>query len=148
VSQADTQSVLAAQTIRNRRGQIVSVILTAQVGAAAPGSGTPTGTVQYFVKGRSRPIATLTLHQGAAILTVKPALALNKAISIRYGGDSHFEASTSPKLTLTKRGLTTMARPFAAFFSRGRQPAPLAARSLPVLARASGSVRLGHHKGQ
>jgi hypothetical protein len=124
------------------------VILTSQIGVAAPGSGTATGTVQYFVKGHRRPLATLTLHQGTAVLTLRASQALNKTFLIQYGGDSHFKPSTSTTLAVTKRGLTTMARPFAAFFSRGRQPAPLAVRSLPVLTRVSGSVRLGQHQGR
>src|SRR5262249_23580463 len=128
-------------------GQIVSVILTSQIGAVAPGSGTPTGTVRYLVTGRSRPFATLSLKQGTAVLTLKAAQALNKTFSIRYSGDSIFNPSTSPKLVVTKRGLSTLARPFTAFFSRVRQPSQPAVRSLNVLSRVSGSSVRRHGTG-
>ena len=76
-----------------------AVTFTATVTAAAPGSGTPTGTVIFY--DGSTALDTETLSGGTASFTTS-ALALgDHAISVGYGGDANFSASTSTAITQT-----------------------------------------------
>jgi hypothetical protein len=76
-----------------------TVVLTATVGAAAPGSGTPTGLVT-FLDG-STPIGTATLTNGTASLGTATLLGGTHALSASYAGDGDFEAGASTALTQT-----------------------------------------------
>jgi hypothetical protein len=84
-----------------------SVTLTAKVTAAAPGSGTPTGTVAFY-DGTIK-LGTGTLCNGVATLTTTALHVGSNALTVVYGGDGNFLASTSGTLALTvnKDGTTT-----------------------------------------
>ena len=119
VSQANSQSGLTGHAVYNRRGQIVAVDLDASVLAGSPGSGIPTGPVTFF-QGQ-RKLGKATLSGGMAELTVKPGLVLNKAVTVQYAGSTDFRSSTSPKVTITRKSITAVARPFAAFYTRSHR---------------------------
>jgi hypothetical protein len=158
VAAANTQPVLTAQSVRKRRGRITAVTLTAQVHVMAPGTGVPMGTVTYLVSSRqhkkhshsasSLTFTTQALSNGAAVVVLKPKQVLNKTFTIRYSGDTNFNASTSPAVVITKTALTASVRPLTAFFSRGRQPVLPAVQSLPGLGTVAGSSHRGHGKGR
>ncbi len=72
------------------------VTLTANVGAASPDAGTPTGTVTFLDGGT--PIGTATLAGGQASLTTAVLLGGTHSLSVSYGGDPNFTANTSAAL--------------------------------------------------
>jgi len=117
VSTASTQPILTVQTVRNKRGKIVSVNLASQVLVVSPGSGVPTGAVTYFRNGHK--IKKRTLGDGMAVLTLTPNQALNQSFTVKYSGDANFNPSASSKLVVTKNALKMSARPLNAFFTRG-----------------------------
>ena len=90
--------------------------LDASVLAGSPGSGIPTGPVTFYQG--SRKLGKATLSGGMAELTVKPGLVLNKAVTVQYAGSTDFRSSTSPKVTITRKSITAVARPFAAFYTK------------------------------
>jgi hypothetical protein len=109
---ASTSSTLT-QTV-NQDGTITSVVssskgnasvfgqpvtFTATVSAASPGSGTPSGSVT-FMDG-SAALGTVAINGGSASFTPSRLIVGNHAISVRYGSDQNFTASTSPVLTQT-----------------------------------------------
>ena len=96
---ATTVAAPAASTL----GQ--SVTATATVAPVAPGSGTPSGTVEFFVDGVSQ--GTAALSGGSASLNLG-ALALgNRAITAQYGGATDFNGSTSISFSHDVRSVTT-----------------------------------------
>jgi hypothetical protein len=72
------------------------VTLTAIVRAAAPGNGTPTGTVVFY--NGKKALGTATLNGGVAALTTKKLTLGSHTITVIYHGDSDFTASTSAGL--------------------------------------------------
>jgi hypothetical protein len=86
----------------------------------APGGGVPTGmvTFEFLVKRRKklkvRILGTTALSGAEATLTVKPKAVLNKPITIIYGGDPDYRASTLTSPKLTRKALKSLARPMAA----------------------------------
>jgi hypothetical protein len=85
-----------------------SVKFTATIGALAPGSGTPTGTVT-FLDGAT-PLATAKLSGGHASLTENTLSVSVHTITVTYGGNANFTGSTSGVLsqTIKKDGTTTV----------------------------------------
>ncbi|MGP0069832.1 MAG: beta strand repeat-containing protein [Isosphaeraceae bacterium] len=76
-----------------------SISFTVTVSAAAPGSGTPTGTVQFSIDGTKFGSA-VTLVDGTATSGSISTLKLgNHTITASYSGDGSFTASTAPSLT-------------------------------------------------
>ena len=73
------------------------VTFSASVTSAAPGSGTPTGTVT-FLDG-STTLGTATLASGAANVTTAGLAVGSHSITISYTGDTNYTASTSATLT-------------------------------------------------
>jgi hypothetical protein len=106
VSQAATKIVLVPRRVF-RKKKVVSLGLTAEIEPVPPGGGVPTGmaTFEFLVKhGKQLKVKTLgtaALSGAEATLTVKPKAVLNKPITIIYGGDPDYRASTltPPKLT-------------------------------------------------
>ena len=81
----------ASPSVLNR-----SVSFTVTVNAAAPGSGTPTGTVQFSIDG-SKFGSAVALAGGTATSTSISTLKLgNHTITAIYTGDGNFTASTAP----------------------------------------------------
>jgi DNA-binding beta-propeller fold protein YncE len=66
--------------------------LTASVTVNAPGSGTPTGSVQFFNGSTSLGTTTLSGATAALTVTVPPSYSFTAV----YSGDTNFTASTSP----------------------------------------------------
>jgi len=76
-----------------------SVSFTVTVSAAVPGSGTPTGTVQFSIDG-SKFGPAVALAGGSATSGSISALKIgNHSITASYSGDGNFTASTAPSLT-------------------------------------------------
>jgi autotransporter-associated beta strand protein len=117
VAAAATQSTLTIQAVRNKRGKIIKVELVSQVLVVSPGVGVPTGVVTYFRKGH--PIRKTVLSNGTAVQTIQKQGALKKSFTIRYSGNSDFDASTSPPVVPTMKSLKMSARPLTVFLSRG-----------------------------
>ncbi len=76
-----------------------NVTLTATVSPTSPGSGTPTGTVQFF--NGSDPLGTANLTNGVATFTATTLASGANSISAQYEGDSDFVGNTSPVVTVT-----------------------------------------------
>jgi Bacterial Ig-like domain (group 3)/Beta-propeller repeat len=70
-----------------------SVTFTATVSAAAPGSGTPDGSV-VFQDGANQ-LATVPLNSGSAVFTTSALSAGSHSISASYSGSSNFLASSN-----------------------------------------------------
>jgi hypothetical protein len=85
------------------------VTFTATVSAAAPGAGTPTGTVTFLDGGS--PIGTGTLSGGVATFTTSALAVGNHTTTTSYGGDGNFNGSTGSLNTnpqvINKTGTTT-----------------------------------------
>jgi hypothetical protein len=69
------------------------VTLTATVGAVAPGTGTPGGTVT-FLDGTST-LGTVALTNGQAILGVATLAVGSHSLTVNYSGDGNFNGGTS-----------------------------------------------------
>jgi hypothetical protein len=67
------------------------VTFTAAVGAVAPATGTPTGSVEFFDDGTS--LGVVPLAGGTASLTTSALAARTHAITVQYTGDATFVAS-------------------------------------------------------
>jgi hypothetical protein len=116
VSQAATEIVLVPHPVL-RKKKVVSLGLTAEVVPEPPGGGVPTGMVTFeFLmkhgkKSKVKMLGRAALHGAEATLTVKPKAVLKKPITIIYGGDSNYQASTLTPPKLTRAGLKSLARP-------------------------------------
>ena len=106
VGQDATSTVVVSSLSTSTYGQ--SVTFTATVAAAAPGSGTPTGTVVFYDDSTALGPATLT--NGTAILTTAALVAGSYSITAQYGGDANFTGSTSAAVTqvVNQDGSTTI----------------------------------------
>ena len=93
VNKAGTTTILVASANLSVYGQ--DVTFTAFVAAVSPGSGTPTGTVNFDDNGT--PIGTGTLSSGVATFTTSTLTASGSPYSITavYSGDPNFTTSTS-----------------------------------------------------
>jgi hypothetical protein len=77
-----------------------SVSLTATVSAAAPGAGTPTGSVEFFINGTPYTANPVSLTGGQA--TIETALPVgSNTVTATYDGDANFQTSTSAGLDPT-----------------------------------------------
>jgi fibronectin-binding autotransporter adhesin len=143
VNQGNTQPLLMAQAVRNRRGRITSVILTSQIGVTTPGSGVPTGGITYFMNRRF--LTTRTLSGATYSLTVSPKRALGKTFYVRYSGDGDYSGGRSAKLFVNRTTLTDSAPAIPAYISRGQLGHPFAVTpKMSVLAQMAGfSDRFG-----
>lgn len=70
-----------------------AVTFTANVSAVSPGSGMPTGSVQFYADGVALE-GTATLAAGAASVTTVSLAAGAHTITAQYSGDSNFNGST------------------------------------------------------
>ncbi|MGA8022697.1 MAG: glycoside hydrolase family 44 protein, partial [Candidatus Acidiferrales bacterium] len=92
---APTTTTVTASSTQLTAGQ--SVTITATV-APTSGTGTPTGTVNYF-DGTSE-ILTSALGSGASSLTTAGLAVGSHSITVQYLGDANFAASTSAPLVI------------------------------------------------
>jgi large repetitive protein len=87
-------------------------IVTATITVTAPGSGNPTGTVQFF--NGSAVLGSAPLGQGTASFNTPPITGL---IAV-YSGDSNFNGSTSAPLGVTQPNLTLSGSPNPSSFGQ------------------------------
>jgi hypothetical protein len=95
VLQASTTTLIAAPTMAVT-GQPVTLSATV---AASSGSGTPTGTVDFF--NGSTSLGTATLTAGTASLTTMSLVVGSPSLTAVYSGDTTFAGSTSSATTVT-----------------------------------------------
>jgi uncharacterized protein YhjY with autotransporter beta-barrel domain len=113
VNQESTVTVLTSNINPTVFGQ--SVTFTATVSAAAPGTGTPSGSVTFKDGGTT--IGAGTVSGGVATFTTTTLAVGGHSITAVYGGDSNNLGSTSPALTQsvnqesTVTGLTSSINP-------------------------------------
>jgi autotransporter-associated beta strand protein len=91
VGQASTNATITTSPSAPVFGQ--SVTITAKVNVVGPGTGTPTGTVQFLSGSTSLGTATLASATGSITTSILPTGA--NAITIIYSGDTDFKTSTS-----------------------------------------------------
>jgi hypothetical protein len=100
VGKGGTTTALAASTNFVVYGQ--GVILTATVKAAAPASGTPTGTITFKDGSATLGTAALSAAGSATFSTNRiSAATASQTITAVYAGDGNFSTSTSSNLSLT-----------------------------------------------
>ncbi len=97
VNHAGTTTDLLASPTTANAGQTVT--LTATIAIVAPGSGTPTGSVQFFVGTTS--LGTASLSGNTAILTTTALPVGTDSLTAQYSGDPSFTASTSSAVSVT-----------------------------------------------
>ncbi|HZT84841.1 MAG TPA: Ig-like domain-containing protein [Gaiellaceae bacterium] len=98
VNPAATSTALASNNNPSVTGQ--SVTYTATISVTAPGSGTPTGTVNFKDGGTTiTGCGTQTISGGQATCTTSYASAGSHTITAVYSGDTNFNGSTSSNLT-------------------------------------------------
>ncbi len=103
VAQASTTTAVAffpSSPVANQ-----NVTLTATVAAVSPGAGTPTGSVQFF--NGTTLLGTGTITAGVATVTTAALPAGANMVTAKYSGDTNFEVSTSPALTVTVAATAT-----------------------------------------
>ena len=106
VARDSTTTVVTSSANPSAAGQ--SVTFTATVSAMAPGSGTPTGSVNFYDGATLLGTATLGAT-GAATFATSTLTAASHSITATYAGDPNFIAGTSPTLTqaVTNNSTTT-----------------------------------------
>jgi uncharacterized protein (TIGR03437 family) len=110
VSRAASSSTISIGTVS---GQLR---LTANVAAVAPGTGTPTGSVQFLDTAKSTVVATASLSGGtgsATIGTGAVADVLGRPIAAVYSGNSSFDGSKSAPLPSLVSGAWNYSGTFA-----------------------------------
>jgi large repetitive protein len=104
VTTPGTSPTLTLVPVRNRHGHVTGVKLLVDVQLIAPATGTPTGTVTYFLNGRAT-YQTVGLVNGTAAIIMAPGRLLNKYVYVRYNGTKSFVGSATPNVYLSFRKL-------------------------------------------
>jgi Bacterial Ig-like domain (group 3)/FG-GAP-like repeat/RTX calcium-binding nonapeptide repeat (4 copies)/FG-GAP repeat len=89
IAQAATTVTLAGSGSPTSYGQ--SATFTATISVAAPGSGTPTGTVTFFDS--ANPVGTVVASSGVAVLTTATLGVASHNITAVYSGNADYSAS-------------------------------------------------------
>jgi hypothetical protein len=103
-NQDATATVVVANGGATHFGQSAS--FTATVSAAAPGSGTPTGSVTFY-DGGTQIGSTVALTNGAATISTAALPVGSDSITAVYGGDTDYSTSTSGAVTQVVSQATT-----------------------------------------
>ncbi len=103
VSQASTLTSLTSSPSSPVFGQAVT--LTASVVAVSPGTGTPTGTVEFMIG--STPLGTATLSAGVGSITTSSLPVGSDTISMVYSGDTDFNANNSTGMVMIGQAATS-----------------------------------------
>ena len=101
---------------------------TATVAAVSPGSGTPTGTVNFLDNGT--PIGASTLSSGVATFSTSSLAVGTQSITAVYSGDTNFTTSTSSALSQVVNTPATLNQvlvdeDYRVFLNRAAEPAGL-----------------------
>ena len=143
VNKANSITALASSVNPSAYGQAVT--FTATVSASAPGSGTPTGTVQFRIDG-SNFGTPVTLSGGSATSSSISSLSVGShTVTADYSGDANFATSTgalSGGQTVNKASQTTTVitpAPASAVYNSSFSVAATASSGLPVAITSSGA---------
>ena len=93
VGQAATTGTVVSSVASPVFGQPINLIAT--IVAAAPGAGTPTGTVTFYDGGTLLGTGPTALNGGMATLAISSLSVATHPITVVYGGDTKFTSSTS-----------------------------------------------------
>ncbi len=121
-----------------------SVTFTATVAVAAPGAGTPTGSVNFTIDGA--PVGTVPLVGGVAAFTTSSLSVGSHPVVAAYGGDANFNGSTSGTLSQvvnkanTSTSVTSSANP--SVFGQSVTFTVTVAASAPGAGTPTGSVTI------
>jgi uncharacterized repeat protein (TIGR03803 family) len=97
VDQDGTTAVIVSSANPSVLNQAVT--FTINVSPAAPGSGTPTGTVQFQIDGANFGSAVRLVNGSATSGSISALTIGNHTIGETYSGDSNFTATTAPSVT-------------------------------------------------
>src|SRR5262249_8151212 len=101
-------------------------IISASVTANSPGSGTPTGSVDFYDTTTGKDLGTVPLHNGSAALSAAGLPAKVHVITAAYSGDPNFVAGNgSGTQTVTRAPLTVNIS--SSLMLAGNSPPPLLA---------------------
>jgi hypothetical protein len=114
-----TSTVLAVSAVTPLAG-VDSVTLSATVAVNAPGSGTPTGTVDFFDTTTAKDLGRAALINGVASLNVGTFVAGGHTIAATYSGDSNFLASSGTASLMALVPATLSGTVFADFNDDGQ----------------------------
>ena len=103
INQASTTTALVSSANPSIFGQ--SLTFTATVGAVAPSSGTPTGSVTFMDGSTS--LGTITLSSGVATFSTTSLGVATHSITAVYSGDSNFVTSSSSTTETVNQASTT-----------------------------------------
>jgi hypothetical protein len=143
VSLAGTQPSFTARAARNIHGQF-AIDLVANVIVTPPGSGTPTGTVTFFRNGR--PMRTVALKNGTAIMQQAPVRLAFQYIYVYYNGDADFAPSVSQARTVFIRNLKSSTRAKIVLSARGQAGRELPGHAPGPLARLAARRHSGRQR--
>lgn len=107
VTSAGTTTTLTLVPLPNRHGIVHRFELVAQAVPTAPGAGTPTGTVTFFINARAS-YRTVFLTNGTAVLHVPTSRLANKYVYVRYNGTQSYIASASRNAYISYRSLARL----------------------------------------
>ncbi|RZU64215.1 Ig-like domain-containing protein [Microterricola gilva] len=105
VTQAATGIALSSDVNPAVFGQDATI--TAQVAAIAPGAGTPTGAVDFFVDGDL--LASVPLSGGSASVALEDRAVGEYGVTAEYNGDTEFSASAGTLTQTVQQASTTLA---------------------------------------
>ncbi len=92
------------------------LVLSSTASAAAPGAGTPTGSVQFVDTLLNTTVASATLTSGKASATLAESAApsvLGRPIEAEYSGDANFQTATSAALPVVTNAAANLTASFA-----------------------------------
>jgi hypothetical protein len=138
VAQAATSTTLTASSATLVTGQYV--VFTATVAATSPGSGTPTGTVEFINSVTGKTLGPGTLSSGVATFDTAFSSTGTQSIKAVYQGDTNFTTSTSTVQTETVTLVGSVAATISSFTAT---PSPATSGAsvtfTAIVAPASGS---------
>jgi hypothetical protein len=105
VNRDATTTTVATSASNNTSPFGQSLTFTARVAAQPPGSGTPTGSVDFFDTTTGIDLGSVTLSQGSAAIGTASLPVGTQAIRLSYGGDGNFLPSTA---TITVSVITSI----------------------------------------
>ncbi len=112
ISQDATSVTATTSTASGDLGQ--SITISARVNPSAPGSGVPTGSIDFFDASTSVHLGSVVLSGGAAAISTGTFSPGSHSITVSYSGDSNFLASSTTTSVITVRPSIIILDPTAA----------------------------------